>query len=51
MRFDSDLIALFGFFTGAYACTMPASIPTDASAGPIERRVAGMGCLAVRAHS
>lgn len=51
MRFGSGLNDLFGFFTGAYACTMPAAIPTDASVGLIERCVAGMERLAVRTRS
>ena len=40
MRFGSDLNDLFDFFTGAYAYTMPAAIPADASDELIEQCIA-----------
>ena len=40
MRFGSDLNDLFDFFTGAYAYTMPAAIPADASNELIEQCIA-----------
>ena len=40
MRFGSDLNDLLDFFTGAYAYTMPAAIPADASDELIERCIA-----------
>ena len=40
LRFGSDLNDLFDFFTGAYAYTMPAAIPADASDELIEKCIA-----------
>ena len=40
LRFGSDLNDLFDFFTGAYAYTMPAAIPADASDELIEQCIA-----------